>query len=167
MPIIFVILYSHIFLTFFWNCFQHPLSFTKHWPGERKCSLGRFSKKKCRSNMFREKRSFYYKSFLLIYYRNVLVRHDYVKIRSQRLMGFSISIFVKRKHLLHVRDVEAQYTRLSVMESVSFNPSLEKSGFYLNCSNIFHLTVQNIRFCLVFNSAYLSLLFESEWDLKK
>jgi len=49
--------------------------------------------------------------------RDVLVRHDYVKIRSQRLMGFSISIFVKRKHLLHIRDVEAQYTRLPIMES--------------------------------------------------
>lgn len=49
--------------------------------------------------------------------RNVLNRHGYIKIRSQRLMGFSISIFVKRMHLLHVRDVETQYTRLSVMES--------------------------------------------------
>jgi len=49
--------------------------------------------------------------------RNVLNRHDYVKIRSQRLLGFSISIFVKRQHLLHVRDIEAQYTRMSFMES--------------------------------------------------
>jgi hypothetical protein len=46
--------------------------------------------------------------------RNVLKRLDYVKIRSQRLMGFSISVFVKKQHLLYVRDIESQYTRLSM-----------------------------------------------------
>lgn len=49
--------------------------------------------------------------------RNLLNKFDYVKIMSQRLMGFSISVFVKRKHLIHVRDVESNYTRCSLMES--------------------------------------------------
>ena len=84
----------------------------------------RFQRKNATVISFKKKEVYIIRIFA-IYYRNVLVRHDYVKIRSQRLMGFSISIFVKRKHLLHVRDVEAQYTRLSVMESVSFNASLE------------------------------------------
>jgi hypothetical protein len=51
-------------------------------------------------------------------FRNVLKRLDYVKIRSQRLMGFSISVFVKKQHLLYVRDIESQYTRLSMAISV-------------------------------------------------
>ena len=44
-------------------------------------------------------------------------KYGYVKIRSQRLMGFCTSVFVQRKHLLHVRDIETQYTRSSMKES--------------------------------------------------
>ncbi len=34
-------------------------------------------------------------------------------------MGIGISVFVKKEHLLHVRDIESQYTRLNMLVSVS------------------------------------------------
>lgn len=56
---------------------------------------------------------------ILLNFRRVLNKFSYIKIRSLRLIGFSISVFVKKEHLLFVRDIESQYTRLSVAVSVS------------------------------------------------
>ncbi|XP_014600519.1 PREDICTED: inositol polyphosphate 5-phosphatase K-like isoform X1 [Polistes canadensis] len=44
-------------------------------------------------------------------FREVLKDHDYVKIRSQRLQGLVLNFFCLRKHITHLRMVEAQYTR--------------------------------------------------------
>ncbi|EFN84057.1 inositol polyphosphate 5-phosphatase K [Harpegnathos saltator] len=44
-------------------------------------------------------------------FRDVLKRYDYVKIRSQRLQGLVLNAFCLRKHMTHLRSVEAQYTR--------------------------------------------------------
>nr|XP_050847948.1 inositol polyphosphate 5-phosphatase K-like isoform X1 [Vespula vulgaris] len=44
-------------------------------------------------------------------FREVLKDYDYVKIRSQRLQGLVLNMFCLRKHITHLRLVEAQYTR--------------------------------------------------------
>ncbi|XP_043667490.1 inositol polyphosphate 5-phosphatase K-like isoform X1 [Vespula pensylvanica] len=44
-------------------------------------------------------------------FREVLKDYDYVKIRSQRLQGLVLNMFCLRKHITHLRMVEAQYTR--------------------------------------------------------
>ncbi|XP_046820464.1 inositol polyphosphate 5-phosphatase K-like isoform X1 [Vespa crabro] len=44
-------------------------------------------------------------------FREVLKDFDYVKIRSQRLQGLVLNMFCLRKHITHLRLVEAQYTR--------------------------------------------------------
>ncbi|PNF32338.1 Inositol polyphosphate 5-phosphatase K [Cryptotermes secundus] len=44
-------------------------------------------------------------------YRDVLARWDYVKVKTIRLQGLLLSLFCLRKHLLHLRDIETQYTR--------------------------------------------------------
>ncbi|XP_015597321.1 inositol polyphosphate 5-phosphatase K isoform X2 [Cephus cinctus] len=44
-------------------------------------------------------------------FREALKKHDYVKIRTQRLQGLVLSVFSLRKHLTHLRLIEAQYTR--------------------------------------------------------
>lgn len=44
-------------------------------------------------------------------FRDVLKEHDYVKIHSQRLQGLVLIFFCLRKHITHLRLIEAQYTR--------------------------------------------------------
>ncbi|XP_020281768.1 inositol polyphosphate 5-phosphatase K-like [Pseudomyrmex gracilis] len=44
-------------------------------------------------------------------FRDVLKKYDYVKIRSQRLQGLVLNAFCLRKHLTHLRLIEAQYTK--------------------------------------------------------
>ncbi|XP_069704988.1 inositol polyphosphate 5-phosphatase K-like isoform X2 [Periplaneta americana] len=44
-------------------------------------------------------------------YRDVLATRDYVKVKTIRLQGLLLSLFCLRKHLLHLRDIETQYTR--------------------------------------------------------
>ena len=46
--------------------------------------------------------------------RDVLVPHGYVKLRTIRLLGIVLSIFCRRKHLMHVKNLETQFTRLSL-----------------------------------------------------
>lgn len=43
--------------------------------------------------------------------RDVLKKHDYVKIRSQRLQGLVLNAFCLRKHLTQLRLIEVQYTK--------------------------------------------------------
>ena len=47
----------------------------------------------------------------LLIYRDVLSKWDYVKVKTIRLQGLLLSLFCLRKHLLHLRDIETQYTR--------------------------------------------------------
>ncbi|XP_076303656.1 inositol polyphosphate 5-phosphatase K [Lasioglossum baleicum] len=44
-------------------------------------------------------------------FRDVLQKYDYVKIRTQRLQGLVLIAFSLRKHITHLRLIEAQYTR--------------------------------------------------------
>ncbi|XP_003487528.1 inositol polyphosphate 5-phosphatase K-like [Bombus impatiens] len=44
-------------------------------------------------------------------FRDILKKYDYVKIRTQRLQGLVLNIFCLRKHITHLRLIEAQYTR--------------------------------------------------------
>ena len=44
-------------------------------------------------------------------FRDILKQHDYVKIRTQRLQGLVLNAFCLRKHITHLRLIEAQYTR--------------------------------------------------------
>jgi len=49
--------------------------------------------------------------------RTILDPLGYIKIRSQRLLGMAINVFVKKDHILHVRDIEDQYVRFNVKEA--------------------------------------------------
>ncbi|XP_076160352.1 inositol polyphosphate 5-phosphatase K [Ptiloglossa arizonensis] len=44
-------------------------------------------------------------------FRDILKKYDYVKIRTQRLQGLVLNAFCLRKHITHLRFIEAQYTR--------------------------------------------------------
>ncbi|XP_076232836.1 inositol polyphosphate 5-phosphatase K isoform X2 [Calliopsis andreniformis] len=44
-------------------------------------------------------------------FKEVLKNYDYVKIRTQRLQGLVLNAFCLRKHITHLRSMEAQYTR--------------------------------------------------------
>ncbi|KOC58938.1 Inositol polyphosphate 5-phosphatase K, partial [Habropoda laboriosa] len=44
-------------------------------------------------------------------FREVLKKYDYVKIHTQRLQGLVLNVFCLRKHITHLRLIEAQYTR--------------------------------------------------------
>lgn len=43
--------------------------------------------------------------------REVLANRDYVKLKSIKLQGLLLSVFVLRKHLLQIREIETDYTR--------------------------------------------------------
>ena len=43
-----------------------------------------------------------------------LSTYGYIKIRSYRLLGIVISVFCLKKHLVYLRNIETQYTRLSL-----------------------------------------------------
>lgn len=44
-------------------------------------------------------------------FKETLKKYDYVKIRTQRLQGLVLNVFCVRKHLVHLRMIEARYTR--------------------------------------------------------
>ncbi|XP_053987334.1 inositol polyphosphate 5-phosphatase K-like isoform X2 [Hylaeus anthracinus] len=44
-------------------------------------------------------------------FREILKQYDYVKIRTQRLQGLVLNGFCLRKHITHLRSIEAQYTK--------------------------------------------------------
>jgi hypothetical protein len=46
--------------------------------------------------------------------RSALVVHGFIKIRTIRMLGLVLSVFVQKKHLIHVKNMESQYTRLSL-----------------------------------------------------
>ena len=46
-------------------------------------------------------------------YRQALIPRGYIKLRSIRVLGIVLSVFCRREHLIHVKNLEAQYTRLS------------------------------------------------------
>lgn len=48
-------------------------------------------------------------------FKEILKQHDYVKIRTQRLQGLVLNCFCLRKHITHLRLIEAQYTRTGLM----------------------------------------------------
>lgn len=44
-------------------------------------------------------------------FKELLVERDYVGIKSEQMQGLLLNVFAKREHLLHVREVESEYTR--------------------------------------------------------
>lgn len=44
-------------------------------------------------------------------FKELLVERDYVGIKSEQMQGLLLNVFAKRDHLLHVREVESEYTR--------------------------------------------------------
>ncbi|XP_066595609.1 inositol polyphosphate 5-phosphatase K-like [Prorops nasuta] len=44
-------------------------------------------------------------------FREALKEYDYVKVRTQRLQGLVLNMFCLRKHITHLRSIEAQYTK--------------------------------------------------------
>ena len=40
--------------------------------------------------------------------------HGYIKVKSIRLLGIVLSVYCSQKHLVYLRNIETQYTRLSV-----------------------------------------------------
>lgn len=43
--------------------------------------------------------------------RDILGARDYVKVKSIKLQGLLLSVYSLRRHLLNIREVEAEYTR--------------------------------------------------------
>ena len=75
----------------------------------------------------------------------------YIKIRSQRLLGMAINVFVKKDHILHVRDIEDQYVRFNVKEAVSLSGARKKpseiSIFSILKSMIYYIFLGPKRWC--------------------
>lgn len=46
-----------------------------------------------------------------IIYKQTLARFNYVKVKTIRLQGILLSVFCLKKHILHLRDIETQYTK--------------------------------------------------------
>ena len=46
--------------------------------------------------------------------REVLAPHGYIKVRTYRLLGIVLSLFCLKKHLSYLRNIQTQYTRLSL-----------------------------------------------------
>lgn len=44
-------------------------------------------------------------------FKELLVERDYVGIKCEQMQGLLLNVFAKRNYLLHVRDVESEYTR--------------------------------------------------------
>lgn len=44
-------------------------------------------------------------------FKELLSEREYVAIKSLQMQGLLLVVFTKRKHLLHVREVETEYTR--------------------------------------------------------
>lgn len=44
-------------------------------------------------------------------FKDILKSRDYVAVKSEQMQGMLLILFAKRKHLLHLRDVETEYTR--------------------------------------------------------
>ncbi|XP_053668992.1 phosphatidylinositol 4,5-bisphosphate 5-phosphatase A-like [Anopheles marshallii] len=44
-------------------------------------------------------------------FKEVLKERDYVVIKTEQMQGLLLSVFARRKHLLHLRQVETEYTR--------------------------------------------------------
>lgn len=44
-------------------------------------------------------------------FKNVLKPRDYVVIKTENLQGLLLIVFAKRKHILHLRDIEPEFTR--------------------------------------------------------
>lgn len=44
-------------------------------------------------------------------FKDLLRSRDYVVLKTEQMQGLLLIVFTKRKHLLHVREVEAEYTR--------------------------------------------------------
>ncbi|KAH8304613.1 hypothetical protein KR018_000464, partial [Drosophila ironensis] len=43
--------------------------------------------------------------------KQLLRRYDYVAIKTEQMQGLLLSMFVRRKHVAHLRDIEAEFTR--------------------------------------------------------
>ncbi|XP_055620416.1 phosphatidylinositol 4,5-bisphosphate 5-phosphatase A isoform X3 [Toxorhynchites rutilus septentrionalis] len=44
-------------------------------------------------------------------FKEILKERDYVVIKTEQMQGLLLSVFARRKHLLHLRQVETEYTR--------------------------------------------------------
>lgn len=44
-------------------------------------------------------------------FKELLGERDYVGIKSEQMQGLLLNVFAKREHLLHVREIESEYTR--------------------------------------------------------
>ncbi|EAT48128.1 AAEL000840-PA [Aedes aegypti] len=44
-------------------------------------------------------------------FKDLLKERDYVVIKTEQMQGLLLSVFARRKHLLHLRQVETEYTR--------------------------------------------------------
>ena len=60
--------------------------------------------------------------------KDYLRTRDYVKIKSIRLQGLLMSVYVLRKHLLNIRDIESEYTRTGL------------SGMWVGIANFYRWT---------------------------
>lgn len=44
-------------------------------------------------------------------FRDILSNKDYIAIKTEQMQGLLLILFAKRKHLLHLKCIETEYTR--------------------------------------------------------
>lgn len=44
-------------------------------------------------------------------FKEILKERDYVAVKSEQMQGMLLLLFAKRKHILHLRQIETEYTR--------------------------------------------------------
>lgn len=44
-------------------------------------------------------------------FKETLKKRDYVVVKTENLQGLLIIVFAKRRHVMHIRDVQTEFTR--------------------------------------------------------
>lgn len=52
---------------------------------------------------------------MFIFYRDVLSDHNYVKVRTVKMVGLLLNIFCKRKHVHLLKEMETSETRTGIL----------------------------------------------------
>lgn len=101
-------------------------------------------------------------------FKELLGERDYVAIKSLQMQGLLLVLFTKREHLLHVREVESEYTRTGLG-----GMWVRIDVVYFICQTYFHFRLRHyipfyqhnnfncraIKALLAFDSSYMEYPF--------
>lgn len=97
-------------------------------------------------------------------FKQSLKNYDYIKIRTQRLQGLVLNVFCLRKHVTHLRYIEATYTRtglggmwvsnnyLKLLLTILINNLTSKTFYKLEFSMFFICNIEISRERVVLNN---------------